>query len=160
MNRFLWLVKCLDVNELRHQVPFGAFIPFSFIIFAVPDQKGSRSESSYALAVAICARFCIFCCLIASLVDFSFLRSGSCWSVLLQSFPKWPNLWQLYYLSSLVAFYLPVFFLLELIGKSAMILVARLLMNFVSADIRICSISSIVLLPRLSILVVVVAKLS
>lgn len=78
----------------------------------------------------------------------------------MQSLPKCPSLWQLQHLLSLAAFLLLKFRPFDIIARSPVTLVVRLVMNFASAEARICCISSIVLSPRSSMVVVVVSKSS
>lgn len=77
--------------------------------------------------------------------------SGTVWSFL-----KYLILWQLKYLSLLVAFFFTPFWpSLDILTRSPVILIDYLLINVASADVRICCMSSIILLPCSSIVVIV-----
>lgn len=78
----------------------------------------------------------------------------------MQFLSQYSNFPQLKYLSLQLAFFLVKFLSLDIIIKSPVTPIARLLMNLASAEAKICCILLIVLSSRFNILAIVVSKLS
>lgn len=150
MNRSLLFVRCLEAHKSRYQTLPGACIYF-LTMLATLSRKGSETESSSS-AAAMWRRFW----------EVGFDLGSSNWDFfgILQSLPRWPNLLQLKHLFLLVTCDLLCFFAQDVIARSSITPVACFLLSFALADDNICYILSIVLSPLLSILVVVVSKLS
>lgn len=147
------------MHKSQYHIPFADWrLNFPFAIWALLGLNGLNliSESLFT-ATAMCTWFLFWLryWLVALL---TFFLSGRVFGAV-QSLPKYPILWQLKHLSSLVAFlFIPFQLLLDIMARFSVIPVDYLLTNFALVDTRICFILLIILSPYSSIIVVVNLK--